>query len=135
MATASFSTVEKYDLFCPVCFELFTDPHTPKLLDCPHMCCAVCIQKLIEGGTESIKCRECRHFTCIPDGVVEDMRTVLQVRGLAEKYKKMRDNALQNVFHARRKKPDNIVTSTCSEHHATVEYFCRKCNVTDAILV
>ena len=130
MATASFSTIAKDDLSCPVCYELLTDPHTPKLLDCPHICCAVCIQKMIEGGKYVVECPECRHLTCIPNDGVEDMRTVLQVRSLAEKHKEMRANTLQNAFHAQRKKTGNIITQKCSNHHATVAYFCRKCNIT-----
>ena len=130
MATASFSTIAKDDLSCPVCFELLTDPHTPKLLDCPHICCAVCIQKLIDDGKENFECPECRYLTYIPGGRVQDMRTVLQVRSLAETHKKMRNVTLTNVFHEKRKHTVKIVALKCSEHHASVDYYCRKCNIT-----
>ena len=69
-------------------FELLKDPNTPKLLDCPHVCCAVCIQKLIEGERKIVDCPECRQVTRIPKDGVDAMKTNLQLRSLAEKHDK-----------------------------------------------
>ena len=131
MATASsFSTVAKEDLTCPVCFELLRDPYTPKLLDCPHVCCALCIRKLIAGGKAHIECPECRQLTRIPDRGVEEMRTVLRVRSLAEKHQElMVKQNVQTVFHAHDRTSENIVPRNCAEHQSNVvEYYCRRCN-------
>ena len=130
MATAAFSTIAKEDLSCPVCFELLRDPYTPKLLDCPHVCCALCIRKMIEGGKENIECPECRQLTRIPDGGVDEMRTVLRVRSLAEKHQEMMTNSVQKVFYEEEKKIESVVPTICPDHHfTTVNFFCKNCNI------
>ena len=107
-------------------------PHIPVTYffrECPpHIGCALCIQKLVEGGKQNVECSECHLLSCNPDRGVNKMRTVLRVLSLAEKHKEMRDNALQNVFHAQRK--ESITTPKCSDHHGTVAYVCRKFNIT-----
>ena len=130
----SFSVRAKDDLSCPVCFELLRDPNTPKLLDCPHVCCAVCIRKMIEDGKENVECPECRHLTHIPDGGVSAMRTILRVRSLAEKHDEIRKMAIQNVFYDKEKTEENMATkktekSTCEEHNEPLNYFCKSCYI------
>ena len=113
MATPSFSLEAEEDLTCPVCFELLKDPNTPKLLDCPHVCCAVCIEKLIEGERKFVDCPECRHITRIPEDGVDAMKTVLRVRSLAEKHE-------ENITKKSR---------SCTQHHISIDYYCKKCNI------
>ena len=113
MATPSFSLVAEEDLTCPVCFELLKDPNTPKLLDCPHVCCAVCIQKLIEGEREIVDCPECRHVTHIPKDGVDAMKTNLRLRNLAEKHDE----------HITKK------SRSCPKHNILIDYYCKKCNI------
>ena len=137
MATASsFTTVAKEDLTCPVCFELLRDPYTPKLLDCPHVCCALCIRKLIEGGKAHIECPECRQLTLIPDGGVEDMRTVIRVRSLAEKHQElMVKHSIQNVLHEHERTSEHVVPTRCAEHPSnTILFYCKRCNTTGCSL-
>ena len=78
MATPSFSALAKDVLSCPVCFEQLKDPHTPKELDCSHVCCVLCIQKMIEGGRLTVDCPECRHVTRTPKDGVTAMKTNLR---------------------------------------------------------
>ena len=113
MATPSFSLLAEEDLTCPVCFEFLKDPNTPKLLDCPHVCCAVCIQKLIEDERKIVDCPECRHITRIPEDGVDAMKTNLRVRSLAEKHDK----------HMTK------ISQSCPQHHISIDYYCKKCNV------
>ena len=130
----SFSALATDDLSCPVCFELLRDPNTPKLLDCPHVCCAVCIRKMVEDGKENVECPECRHLTRIPDGGVSAMRTILRVQSLAEKHEETRIMALQNIFCDKETTGDNAVgkkmePSTCEEHNEPLNYFCKSCYI------
>ena len=113
MATPFFSLVAEDDLICPVCFELLKDPNTPKNLDCPHVCCAVCIQKLIEGERKIVDCPECRHITRIPEDGVNAMKTNLRLRNLAEKHD-------ENMTKK---------SKSCPQHHISIDYYCEICNV------
>ena len=50
MAAASFIPDAENELSCPICFELFVDPNTPKNLPvCGHVCCEVCLEKMVAG--------------------------------------------------------------------------------------
>ena len=113
MATPSFSLAAEDDLTCPVCFELLKDPYTPKLLDCPHVCCAMCIQKMIEGERKIVDCPECRHITRIPEDGVQAMKTNLRLRSLAEKHDE----------HMTKK------SQSCPQHNISIDYYCKKCNI------
>ena len=132
MATSSFSIVAQDDLSCPVCFELLRDPNTPKLLDCPHVCCAMCIQKMIKGGRKVVECPECRHITRIPREGVTAMKTNLRVRSLAEKHEihMVRETAYPSTNSDQSKQ--TLTTSTgavCPEHNIAIEFYCENCNV------
>ena len=64
-------------------------------------------------------CPECRHITCIPRDGVDAMKTNLRVRSLAEKH----DEHLTKISQSR------------LQHHKSIDYYCKKCNVWDAVLV
>ena len=115
MATSSFSGLVQDDLSCPVCFELLKDPNTPKELDCPHVCCALCIQNMIEGGRPTVDCPECRHVTRIPKDGVTAMRTNFRLRSLAEKHEE----------HVTKKDASVL----CKVHNIIISFFCTKCHV------
>ena len=86
------------DLSCPLCLELFVDPHTPKQLECPHVYCQVCLEKMVEGGLQVVTCPECRAITRVPpktptsDGGIADLKTTLRLRSLAENHCKHTEN-------------------------------------------
>ena len=119
MAMPSFSDLAQSDLSCPVCFELFKDPHTPKELDCAHVCCALCIQKMIEGERLTVDCPECRNVTRISEDGVTAMRTNFRLRSLAEKHED----------HMKIKHEVKIATNMCLEHNICIEFYCKKCLV------
>ncbi|XP_072037625.1 tripartite motif-containing protein 2-like [Amphiura filiformis] len=109
----SFADTAQEDLECPVCSELLRAPNTPKLLDCMHECCVLCIKKIIEGGRREVECPECRRKTCIPDEGVEAMKTNRRIRNLAEKHEGHR----------------KIKAKACNEHGIAIDYYCKKCNI------
>ena len=119
MAMPSFSDLAQDDLSCPVCFELLKDPHTPKELDCSHVCCALCVQKMIEGRRLSVDCPECRNVTRIPKDGVTAMKTNFRLRSLAEKHEDHM-NKRQEVRDAKK---------LCPEHNIIIDFFCIKCLV------
>ena len=134
MATPSFSVVAQGDLSCPVCFELFTDPHTPKELDCSHVCCALCIQKILEGERSTAECPECRHVTQIPKEGVIAMRTIFRLRSLAEKHREhLNKKEAASLTRTRDESTDTKQkikdeTAFCLEHNIVIDFFCKKCN-------
>ena len=119
MAMPSFSALAQNDLSCPVCFELLKDPNTPKELECSHVCCSLCIQKMIEGGRPTVSCPECRHVTCIPKDGMTVMKTNFRLRSLAEKHED----------HMNKRQEIKGATNLCSEHNIIIDFFCKKCVV------
>ena len=84
---ASFIRAAEDDLSCPVCFELFVDPHTPKILpSCGHVCCEVCLNKMTAGMCDK-KCPECRRVVIIPKDGVASFLTNFRLRSLAENHR------------------------------------------------
>ncbi|XP_072045122.1 E3 ubiquitin-protein ligase TRIM22-like [Amphiura filiformis] len=74
------------DLTCPLCFELFVDPHIPKDLDCPHVVCQMCLKDMVKGMKRIITCPECRRKTRVPQGGIRSLKTNLRLRSLAKKH-------------------------------------------------
>ncbi len=74
------------DLTCPLCFELFVDPHIPKDLDCPHVVCQMCLKDMVKGMKRIITCPECRRKTRVPQGGIRSLKTDLRLRSLAKKH-------------------------------------------------
>ncbi|XP_072018715.1 uncharacterized protein [Amphiura filiformis] len=65
-APPSFCIIVEEDLTCPACFELLRDPTTPKLLDCPHVCCTSCLHIMRKGNQRYVDCMECCHVARMP---------------------------------------------------------------------
>ncbi|XP_072015965.1 uncharacterized protein [Amphiura filiformis] len=117
----SFSDVAQEDLTCPLCYELFVDPHVPKILDCSHVCCQVCLKRLVKGGKSTIYCPECRQTIHVPQGKIPALKTNLRIRSLAEKHIQIGATA---------QKMQRRQTITCTNHEGEKMYFhCVACNV------
>ncbi|XP_072046118.1 uncharacterized protein [Amphiura filiformis] len=83
---AAFAEAAEDELSCPVCFELFVDPNTPKILPaCGHVCCEVCLKKMVAEQMAQT-CPECRKEICLPKGGVTSLLTNFRLRNLAEKH-------------------------------------------------
>ncbi|XP_077364822.1 E3 ubiquitin-protein ligase rnf152 [Festucalex cinctus] len=55
-------------LECQICFNDFSPRRRPKLLDCRHTCCSVCLSQMRSSHKE-IRCPWCRGVTKLPPGL------------------------------------------------------------------
>lgn len=54
-------------LECQICFNYYSPRRRPKLLDCQHTCCSVCLSQMSSSQKE-IRCPWCRSITHLPPG-------------------------------------------------------------------
>lgn len=47
---------------CQICFNPFSCQRRPKLLECRHKCCSVCLHQMVLSHRE-VRCPWCRHVT------------------------------------------------------------------------
>ncbi|XP_008501976.1 E3 ubiquitin-protein ligase RNF186 [Calypte anna] len=76
-------TTVSADLDCPVCFNKYNIYRVPKVLDCQHTFCAVCLKLILrrEESTWIITCPLCRKATSVPGGLI---RTLPNKEGIME---------------------------------------------------
>lgn len=55
-------------LECQICFNYYSPRRRPKLLDCHHTCCSVCLTQM-RGGQREVRCPWCRRVTKLPAGL------------------------------------------------------------------
>ncbi|XP_035271345.1 E3 ubiquitin-protein ligase RNF152-like [Anguilla anguilla] len=55
-------------LECQICFNYYSPRRRPKLLDCRHTCCSVCLTQMRTSQKE-IRCPWCRGVTKLPPGL------------------------------------------------------------------
>lgn len=67
----SWSTMETLSqdslLECQICFNYYSPRRRPKLLDCKHTCCSVCLQQM-RTSQKDVRCPWCRGITKLPPG-------------------------------------------------------------------
>ncbi|KAM6296325.1 E3 ubiquitin-protein ligase RNF186 [Aegotheles albertisi] len=70
------STTTSIDMDCLVCFNKYNIYRVPKLLDCQHAFCAVCLKLILrrEEGTWIITCPLCRKATFVSGGLIRTLR-------------------------------------------------------------
>ncbi|XP_072046210.1 RING finger protein 224-like [Amphiura filiformis] len=86
---AEFTATAESTVTCPLCFEFFVSPNTPKDLACPHTCCQLCLQRMVtlNEPSQPIKCpMRCSKTTPLPAGGVSALRTNLHLKNLAEEH-------------------------------------------------
>ncbi|XP_055457359.1 E3 ubiquitin-protein ligase RNF152 [Psammomys obesus] len=54
-------------LECQICFNYYSPRRRPKLLDCKHTCCSVCLQQM-RTSQKDVRCPWCRGITKLPPG-------------------------------------------------------------------
>lgn len=54
-------------LECQICFNYYSPRRRPKLLDCRHTCCSVCLTQM-RSTQKEIRCPWCRNVTRLPPG-------------------------------------------------------------------
>uniref|UniRef100_A0A3P8XID4 RING-type E3 ubiquitin transferase n=1 Tax=Esox lucius TaxID=8010 RepID=A0A3P8XID4_ESOLU len=55
-------------LECQICFNYYSPRRRPKLLDCRHTCCSVCLTQM-RSSQKEIRCPWCRGVTHLPAGL------------------------------------------------------------------
>ncbi|KAM9827603.1 E3 ubiquitin-protein ligase rnf152 [Neosynchiropus ocellatus] len=55
-------------LECQICFHDYSARRRPKLLDCRHTCCSVCLSQL-RGSQKELRCPWCRAVTALAPGL------------------------------------------------------------------
>ncbi|CAG5896084.1 unnamed protein product [Menidia menidia] len=55
-------------LECQICFNYYSPRRRPKLLDCRHTCCSVCLTQM-RSSQKEIRCPWCRGVTKLPPGL------------------------------------------------------------------
>ena len=119
----SFIKAAQSELTCPICMELFIEPHNPKNMpECSHVICEICLKKLREKAPKKrsfkVKCPECRKSMKIPSNNISALKTNLRLRNLAELAKNQPTRP-----------KEEISVPVCGQHDGEkMHYYCESCN-------
>ena len=105
------------DLTCLICYELMREPHTPKNLTCGHVCCMICLQKIMHKD-HKVQCPTCRCFTYLSGFSINSLKTNWHIQNLAETY----------FSHSENKSGEQPNHGLCNRHSDQIRYFCDTCN-------
>ena len=104
-------------LTCAICLDVFKDP---KLLQCFHVYCKDCLQRLVvtdRQGQLSLRCPTCRQSTLLPPATnVSDLQPAFHIHHLFEI-----QDALEKV-----KAPKKVLCTKCNKNRPATSY-CRDC--------
>ena len=108
------------NLTCPMCFEFLKDPHTPKALCCSHVYCSVCLKTLLDKK-HNIVCPQCKQKTKVAKGCLDNLKTNLRLRSLAEKHLKSGEKKMSG---------DKCAGEVTCPHHKgeTMPFHCSTCD-------
>ena len=105
-------------LTCAICLDAFKDP---KLLQCFHVYCKDCLQRLAvtDGqGQLSLRCPTCRKSTLfLPATTVSDLQPAFHIHHLFEI-----QDALERV-----KEPQKVMCGKCKKAQQPATSYCRNC--------
>ena len=105
-------------LTCAICLDAFKDP---KLLQCFHVYCKDCLQRLVvtdRQGQLSLRCPTCRQSTLLPPATgVSGLQSAFLIHHLIEI-----QDALKKV-----KDPKKVQCEKCTVTTRTATNFCRDC--------
>ena len=104
------------EITCAVCHDHYQQP---KVVPCLHFYCKECILRLaLRAGIEQpFPCPECRKEASLPEGNVDNLRTVVFINRLKDRYTQL-EKALSK----------EVKCEMCSTSEAQAEAFCRQCN-------
>ncbi|XP_040914070.1 tripartite motif-containing 13 isoform X2 [Toxotes jaculatrix] len=113
------------ELTCPICCGLFEDP---RVLLCSHSFCKKCLEGLLEGNRgpafrAPFKCPTCRKET--PHNGANSLQINYSLRGIVEKYSKIRVMPKMSVCKQHCSQPLNIFCAT------DLKLICGFCATTD----
>ncbi|XP_028991500.1 tripartite motif-containing 13 isoform X2 [Betta splendens] len=113
-ASQQLDTMEQLEeeLTCPICCSLFEDP---RVLLCSHSFCKKCLEGLLEGNRVQayrapLKCPTCRKET--PQNGANSLQVNYSLRGIVEKYSKIRIMPKMSVCKQHCGQPLNIFCAT-----------------------
>ena len=105
-------------LTCAICLDAFKDP---KLLQCFHVYCKDCLQRLVvtdRQGQLSLQCPTCRQTTLLPQATgVSGLQPAFYIHHLMEI-----QSALEKV-----KDPKEVLCGKCLKLPQTASSYCRDC--------
>ena len=105
-------------LTCAICLDTFKEP---KMLQCFHVYCKDCLQRLVvldRHGQVSFSCPTCQQSTILPPGTdVSSLQSAFHINHLFEI-----QEALEKL-----KDPRKLQCEKCSKPTRTVQSFCRDC--------
>ena len=105
-------------LTCAICLDAFKDP---KLLQCFHVYCKDCLQRLVvtdRQGQLSLRCPTCRQSTLLPPATnVSDLQPAFHIHHLFEI-----QDALEKV-----KEPKKVMCGKCTKAQQPATSYCRDC--------
>ena len=105
-------------LTCAICLDAFKDP---KLLQCFHVYCKDCLQRLVvtdRQGQLSLRCPTCRQSTLLPPATgVSGLQPAFHIHHLMEI-----QEALEKV-----KEPKKVMCEKCTKTTRAATNFCRDC--------
>ena len=106
-------------LTCAICLDAFKDP---KLLQCFHVYCKDCLQRLVfrqdnDQDQPSLHCPTCRQATLLPPNGVSGLQSAFHIHHLFEI-----QEALEKI-----KAPQNVKCEKCTKTVQTATNFCRDC--------
>ena len=105
-------------LTCAICLDAFKDP---KLLQCFHVYCKDCLQRLVvqdQLGQLSVRCPTCRQSTLLPQKTtdVSGLQSAFHIQHLLE---------IQNTLE-KLKEPNKVKCEKCNKDRSATSY-CRDC--------
>ena len=105
-------------LTCTICLDAFKDP---KMLNCFHVFCKDCLQRLVvtdRQGQLSLRCPTCRRSTLLPPATsVSDLQSAFHVHHLFE---------IQDTLE-KMKEPQKVQCEKCKKVSRPATSFCRDC--------
>ena len=105
-------------LTCAICLDAFKDP---KLLQCFHVYCKDCLQRLVvtdRQGQFSLCCPTCRQSTLLPPATgVSGLQSAFHIHHLFE---------IQDVLE-KMKEPQKVMCGKCKKVKQTATSYCRDC--------
>ena len=105
-------------LTCAICLDTFKNP---KLLQCFHVFCKDCLERLVVQDQQSqlsLRCPTCRRSTLLPPAsTVSDLQPAFHIHHLIE---------IQDAFE-KVKEPQKVQCGRCTKSTRTATSYCRDC--------
>ena len=113
-STAAEKALQKIQdrITCGICLEPYKQP---RLLQCFHVYCEQCLQRLVKREGQSLPCPQCRQVTPLPVGGVSKLQGAFYIHYLFEV-----EDALKKVSSS-----EQTMCNKCKKREATS--FCRTC--------